>query len=100
MRTALRVFLRSPDMKWRGLSGGVGGTMGSKAVGLAAHPPGSLKKGDRVYALTDFFRDGAAAEFIAVKSASLALMPEVLDFDKAAAILLAGLTAWQALFDF
>jgi NADPH:quinone reductase-like Zn-dependent oxidoreductase len=89
-----------PGHEVAGIVEAVTGPLGSRAVGLAAFPPGSPKNGDRVYGLTDFFRDGAAAEFIAVKSSSLALMPAALDFDKAAAIPLAGLTAWQALFDF
>ncbi|MEO8072682.1 MAG: NADP-dependent oxidoreductase [Acidobacteriota bacterium] len=59
----------------------------------------SLKIGDAVYALVDFSRQGAAAELVAVRAADTWLKPETLTFAQAAAVPLAGLTAWQALFD-
>ncbi|MDQ2651652.1 MAG: NADP-dependent oxidoreductase, partial [Chloroflexota bacterium] len=55
--------------------------------------------GDTVYALADFFRDGAAAEYMAVRAADLAPKPRTLDHAQAAATPLSALTAWQALFD-
>lgn len=55
--------------------------------------------GDRVFARTPKDRMGAFAEFIAVPEDVLAAMPAALDFDAAAAIPLAGLTALQALRD-
>lgn len=57
------------------------------------------KAGDEVYSRPDLRRDGAYAEYIAVKSAELARKPKKLDHVKSAAIPLAALTAWQALFD-
>jgi NADPH:quinone reductase-like Zn-dependent oxidoreductase len=57
------------------------------------------KVGDQVYALTDFWRDGAAAEYVAVNAADLAIKPANLNHTQAAAVPLAALTAWQALFD-
>ncbi len=57
-----------------------------------------LGPGDAVYALADFPRDGAAAEYIAVRAANLALKPRALDHVHSAALTLSGLTAWQALF--
>ncbi|MFF4354417.1 NADP-dependent oxidoreductase [Streptomyces sp. NPDC001530] len=53
--------------------------------------------GDEVYGLIPFTRDGAAAEFVAVPAAVLAAKPPRLDHDRAAALPLAGLTAWQGL---
>lgn len=53
--------------------------------------------GDEVYGLIPFTRDGAAAEFTAVPAAVLAAKPSRLDHDHAAALPLAGLTAWQGL---
>jgi NADPH:quinone reductase-like Zn-dependent oxidoreductase len=50
-----------------------------------------------VYGLIPFTRDGAAAEFAAVPAAVLAAKPLQLDHDRAAALPLAGLTAWQGL---
>lgn len=55
--------------------------------------------GDEIYALTSFFRNGTAAEFVAVKAADLAPKPATLNAYQAAAVPLAALTAWQALFD-
>jgi NADPH:quinone reductase-like Zn-dependent oxidoreductase len=57
------------------------------------------KLGDEVYALADFCRDGAAADYVAVRAADLAPKPECLNHVQAAAVPLAALTAWQALFD-
>ncbi|MFF5213125.1 NADP-dependent oxidoreductase [Streptosporangium sp. NPDC000396] len=57
-----------------------------------------LNVGDRVFGLTDWHRDGAAAEYAAVEARNLAPMPNSLDFEQAAALPLAGLTAWQGLF--
>ncbi|MDG6982961.1 MAG: NADP-dependent oxidoreductase [Nitrososphaerota archaeon] len=59
-----------------------------------------LAEGDAVYGLLDFWRDGAAAEHVAVRAADLAPKPESLSFTHAAAIPLSGLTAWQSLFDY
>lgn len=57
-----------------------------------------LGPGDAVYALTNFPRNGAAAEYVAVRAANLALKPRTLDHVHSAAVTLSGLTAWQALF--
>ena len=55
--------------------------------------------GAAVYGLTDWYRDGALAEYVAVEARNLAPKPVSLDHVQAAALPLAGLTAWQALFD-
>jgi NADPH:quinone reductase-like Zn-dependent oxidoreductase len=55
--------------------------------------------GDEVYGLTDQFRDGAAAEYVAVEARNVARKPQTVDHIHAAAVPRAGLTAWQALFD-
>ncbi|RFM26281.1 NADP-dependent oxidoreductase [Deminuibacter soli] len=55
--------------------------------------------GDEVYALTSFFRNGTAAEYIAVEAGVLAPKPKTLDAVEAASVPLSALTAWQALFD-
>ncbi len=57
-----------------------------------------LGPGDAVYGLTDFPRDGAAAEYVAVRVANLALKPRSIGHVPSAAVTLSGLTAWQALF--
>lgn len=69
---------------------------------VAAVAPGvrDVEVGDAVYALTDFFRDGAAAEYVAVRATDLAPKPRNLEHASAAATPLSALTAWQALFDY
>jgi NADPH:quinone reductase-like Zn-dependent oxidoreductase len=55
--------------------------------------------GDEVYGLTGFDRDGVAAEYATVPARFLAPKPRTLDHVQSAAIPLAALSAWQALFD-
>lgn len=57
------------------------------------------KPDDEVYGRPDSARNGAYAEYIAVREGDLARKPAKLDHVHSAAIPLAGLTAWQALFD-
>jgi NADPH:quinone reductase-like Zn-dependent oxidoreductase len=54
--------------------------------------------GESVYALSDFDRDGAAADYTIVSSAFLAPKPRSLGHVESAAIPLPGLSAWQGLF--
>ncbi|HTB18091.1 MAG TPA: NADP-dependent oxidoreductase [Bryobacteraceae bacterium] len=67
---------------------------------IEAVAPGikDLGPGDAVYGLADFTRDGAAAEYLAIRAGNLALKPRTLDHVHSAAVTLSGLTAWQALF--
>jgi NADPH:quinone reductase-like Zn-dependent oxidoreductase len=55
--------------------------------------------GDEVYSRPDITRNGSYAEYIAVKAAEVAYKPKEIDFVHAAAVPLAGLTAWQTLFE-
>lgn len=57
------------------------------------------KPGDEVVSRPDIARGGAYAEFIAVRESEIARKPQSLDHVHAAAVPLAALTAWQALFD-
>ncbi|MFZ0272203.1 MAG: NADP-dependent oxidoreductase [Acidobacteriaceae bacterium] len=63
-------------------------------------PPGGdgLAIGDAVYGLADFPRNGAAAEYLAVRATHLAHKPRTVDHVRSSAVTLSGLTAWQALF--
>ncbi|MFC9767499.1 MULTISPECIES: NADP-dependent oxidoreductase [Rhodococcus] len=54
--------------------------------------------GDRVFGLTDWHRDGGAAEYVAVEARNLAAIPDAVGFQASAALPLAGLTAWQGMF--
>ncbi|MER2178627.1 MAG: NADP-dependent oxidoreductase [Stenotrophomonas maltophilia] len=56
-----------------------------------------FKPGDEVYARPDDDRIGTFAEFIAVKSTSVALKPANMTMVEAASLPLVALTAWQAL---
>jgi NADPH:quinone reductase-like Zn-dependent oxidoreductase len=58
-----------------------------------------LAVGDAVYGLTDWYRDGAAAEYVAVEARNLARKPDRLEHPTAAALPMVALTAQQALFD-
>jgi NADPH:quinone reductase-like Zn-dependent oxidoreductase len=67
-------------------------------VVAGAGPGGSgWRDGDEVFGLIAFDRPGAAAEYTTVPAADLATKPAAAGHIAAAAIPLAGLTAWQAL---
>lgn len=61
-----------------------------------------FKVGDKVFARPDIYNDGkkgAYAEYVAVKEDKLALKPNDISFEEAAAVPLAGLTALQVIED-
>ena len=58
-----------------------------------------FKAGDEVYALADISRNGACAEYVTLKAETVAPKPALIDHVHAAAVPMAALTAWQALFD-
>jgi len=59
----------------------------------------AFRKGDEVYGRPDPTKNGAYAEYIVVKANIISLKPTSIGHTEAAAVPLAGLTAWQALFD-
>ena len=59
----------------------------------------NFKKGDEVYSRPDPTRDGTYAEYVVVKANQVNSKPKSIGHDKAAAVPLAGLTAWQGLFE-
>lgn len=63
----------------------------------SASKSSKLKKGDAVYAYTSFKEQGGYAEYAVAGENELALKPQSIDFEKAAAVPLAATTAWQAL---
>lgn len=81
---------RAPTIPGHEVSGEVV-ALGMGTTGLTA--------GQRVFGLTDWARDGALAEYVAVEARNLAPLPASVEHVHAAALSLAGLTAWQALFD-
>jgi NADPH:quinone reductase-like Zn-dependent oxidoreductase len=70
---------------------GVVEEVGPGVAGVAA--------GDEVFALTQFDRDGVAADYAALPSELLAPRPQALSHAESAAVPLPALTAWQGLFD-
>ncbi|WP_316831703.1 NADP-dependent oxidoreductase [Pedobacter aquatilis] len=67
-------------------------TIGEKVSGFA--------KGDEVYAKLEPTKNGAYAAYVAVNAKLVATKPLNIGHTEAAAIPLAGLTAWQGLFDY
>ena len=65
--------------------------VGPGVTGIAA--------GEAIYALTESWRDGAAAEYTIARAADVAPKPRTLGHIQAAGVPLVGLTAWQALFE-
>src|SRR5215469_4315791 len=58
-----------------------------------------LSVGQRVFGLTDWYRDGTLAEYVAVEARNLTPLPGDVDFTVGAALVMPGLTAWQGLFE-
>ena len=58
-----------------------------------------LSIGQRVFGLTDWYRDGTLAEYVAVEARNLAPLPGDVDFTVGAALVMPGLTARQGLFE-
>lgn len=58
-----------------------------------------LSLGQRVFGLTDWYRDGTLAEYAAVEARNLAPLPGDVDFTVGASLPISGLTAWQGLFE-
>jgi NADPH:quinone reductase-like Zn-dependent oxidoreductase len=57
-----------------------------------------LSVGQRVFGLTDWYRDGTLAGYAAVEARNLAPLPGDVDFTVGASLPISGLTAWQGLF--
>jgi NADPH:quinone reductase-like Zn-dependent oxidoreductase len=76
-------------------------TLGRDVAGVVeqvGHGVDEFKEGDAVYAMLNP-KHGGYAEYVAEPIANVAKKPAKLDFIQAAAVPLAGLTAWQGLFD-
>jgi NADPH:quinone reductase-like Zn-dependent oxidoreductase len=58
-----------------------------------------LSVGQRVFGLTDWYRDGTLAEYAAVEARNLAPLPGDVDLTVGASLPISGLTAWQGLFE-
>jgi NADPH:quinone reductase-like Zn-dependent oxidoreductase len=58
-----------------------------------------LSVGQRVFGITDWYRDGTLAEYVAVEARNLAPLPGDVDFTVGASLPISGPTAWQGLFE-
>src|SRR5690242_2439600 len=58
-----------------------------------------LSVGQRVFGLTDSYRAGGLAEYVAIEARNLAPLPGDVDFTVGASLPMPGLTAWQGLFE-
>lgn len=58
-----------------------------------------LTIGQRVFGVTDSYRSGTLAEYVAVEARNLAPLPADVDFTVGASVAMPGLTAWQGLFE-
>ncbi|MFF3665369.1 alcohol dehydrogenase catalytic domain-containing protein [Microtetraspora malaysiensis] len=70
-------------------------TLGWDVAGTVVTGAGDFAPGDRVFGLID----GAAAEYAVATASALAGAPERIPLADAAAVPVAGLTAWQAVFE-
>ena len=80
---------------------GRGRCLGFDAAGVVAEVGAGvtgLKAGDAVFYSPDFSLPGAYAEYNLVRAELVAAMPSGLTFEQAAALPLAGMTAWDGLF--
>src|SRR5213080_3480250 len=58
-----------------------------------------LSVGQRVFGMTDSYRGGGLAEYVAIEARNLAPLPGDVDFTVGASLGMPGLTAWQGLFE-
>ena len=87
---ALKSFFTLPMTLGWDVAGTVEG-WGSNVTGF--------QKGDAVYGVPNFPGNGSYAEYCAAKATQFALKPKSLSFNEAAAVPLAALTAWTAMFE-
>jgi NADPH:quinone reductase-like Zn-dependent oxidoreductase len=81
---------RTPSIPGHELAGVVTG-LGYGTTGLSV--------GQRVFGVTDWYRDGTLAESVAVEARNLAPLPGDVEFTVGASLPISGLTAWQGLFE-
>src|SRR6516164_672634 len=80
---------RTPVIPGQELAGVVT-TLGYGTTGLSV--------GQRVFGLSDSYRGGTLAEYVAIEARNLAPLPGDVDFTVGASVAMPGLTAWQGLF--
>jgi NADPH:quinone reductase-like Zn-dependent oxidoreductase len=81
---------RTPSVPGHELAGVVS-ALGYGTTGLSVGQP--------VFGISDWYRDGTLAEYVAIEARSLAPLPGDVEFTTGASLPISGLTAWQALFE-
>ncbi len=71
----------------------------SGTIEIASDGTRDFEAGEEVYGMLDFHRNGAYAEYVTAAASVISRKPSSLDHVHAAAVPLAGLAAWQSLFD-
>src|SRR6185312_6951763 len=77
-------------------------TLGHELAGVVTalgYGTAGLSRGQRVFGLTDWYRDGTVGEHVPVEARNLAPLPGDGDFAVGASLPISGLTAWQGLFE-
>jgi NADPH:quinone reductase-like Zn-dependent oxidoreductase len=76
-------------------------TPGHELAGVVAavgYGTTGLTLGQRVFGLSDWYRNGSLAEYVAIEARNLAPLPGDVDFTVGASLPISGLAAWQGLF--
>jgi NADPH:quinone reductase-like Zn-dependent oxidoreductase len=68
-------------------------------VSVLGYGTTGLSVGQRVFGLTDSYRGGTLAEYVAIEARNLAALPGDVEFTVGASVVMPGLTAWQGLFE-
>jgi NADPH:quinone reductase-like Zn-dependent oxidoreductase len=71
----------------------------SGAVAAVGANAGGFEVSQEVYGMSDWFADGATAEFCLAQSSSIAAKPASLTHEEAATVPIGALTAWQGLIE-
>jgi len=87
------------DRANRGLTPTIPGHELAGVVTALGYGTTGLSVGQRVFGLTDWYRDGSLAEYAAVEARNLAPLPGDVDFTVGASLPISGLTAWQGLLE-
>ena len=85
------------DRVGRGRTPSIPGHELAGVVTALGYGTAGLSVGQRVFGLTDWYRDGPLAEYAAVEARNLTPLPGDVDFTVGASLPISGLTAWQGL---
>ena len=85
------------DRLGRGRTAAIPGHELAGVVTALGYGTTGLSVGQRVFGLSDWYRDGSLAEYVAIEARNLAPLPGDVDFVAGASLPISGLTAWQGL---